>query len=53
LFDIRFDFRAITFFAKLMSPLGKLMTGPLMRKCVEKDLADLKHGAENRTAATE
>ncbi len=33
--------------AKLMAPLGKLMTGP-MKKCIGADLADVKRLAEGR-----
>lgn len=38
--------RPVTFMAKLMSPIGKLMAGP-MRKCMEADLQDLKQALES------
>ena len=43
------DYQAkpLTFMAKVMSPIGKLMTG-IMRKCVDQDLEDLKRLAEQR-----
>jgi carbon monoxide dehydrogenase subunit G len=47
--DLRAEAR--TFFAKLMSPLGKLMLGKTMRKCLEDDLDDLKRVAESRARA--
>lgn len=37
--------RAISFFAKLMSPLAPLMIGP-MKKCIAADLEDVKATAE-------
>lgn len=39
-----------TFFAKLFSPLGKLMSG-MIRKCVMKDLEDLAKAAEGTAMA--
>jgi uncharacterized protein YndB with AHSA1/START domain len=39
----------VTFLAKLMSPLSKLMAGP-MRKCIEGDMADLAQLAERDAA---
>ena len=44
--DIRCDAQSLT--AKLMSPLTGLMFGPMMRKCIEDDLEDLKQAAEAR-----
>jgi hypothetical protein len=41
-----FNAKPITVMAKLMSPLGKLMAGT-MKKCVEKDLEDLKRCVES------
>lgn len=38
--------------AKLMSPLGNLMFGSVMRKCMEDDLDDLKRVAEMRVQAS-
>lgn len=45
--DLTFESTPKTFFAKLMSPLGKLMMGP-MKKCVQQDMDDLKQGIEAR-----
>jgi len=39
-----------SFFAKLLSPFAGLMAGK-MRKCILKDLGDLKHAAEKAKAA--
>ena len=39
--DVTFEARAVSFFAKLFSPLARLMMGT-MRKCVEDDLSDLE-----------
>lgn len=43
--------KAISLFAKLMSPLTALMFGPMMRKCMEKDFNELKLAAESRGSA--
>ena len=40
----------LSFMAKLMAPLGKLMEGT-MRKCIEKDLDDVKERLENPLSA--
>jgi hypothetical protein len=40
---------ARTLFAKLMSPLGNLMFGKTMRKCLDNDLEDIKRAAESQT----
>lgn len=40
-----FDAKPLLFFAKLMSPLGWLMMGS-MKKCIQRDLDDLKALAE-------
>jgi hypothetical protein len=37
--------------AKLMSPIGNLMMGGMMRKCLEDDLDDVKRVAESRVTA--
>jgi hypothetical protein len=37
--------------AKLLSPLGNLMFGAVMRKCMADDLHDLQSGAERRVQA--
>jgi hypothetical protein len=39
-------YRPLTFFAKVMSPLGRLMM-PMMKKCFEKDFQALKTLAES------
>ena len=43
---LSFDAKPLTFFAKLMSPLGKLMAGT-MRKCIQQDLEHLKAALES------
>ncbi len=48
--EIRFWFRAIGIFAKLMSPLGKPVLGA-MKRCFEKDLENLKAVAETRVGS--
>lgn len=42
---VDFDCRPTSFFAKLMSPLAALMTGP-MKKCIDADMEDVKAAAE-------
>jgi carbon monoxide dehydrogenase subunit G len=37
-----------TFIAKLMSPIGNLMFGKVMRKCMSEDLEDLARAAEGQ-----
>jgi hypothetical protein len=51
--DVTLDVRtkAITLMAKLMSPIGNLMMGSAMRKCLEDDLDDVKRVAESRVTA--
>ncbi len=49
--DMTMTTRPLTFMAKLMSPLGRLMAGP-MRKCFEQDLDDLQAGLESNTPAS-
>lgn len=46
--DITLEVRleARSFFAKLMSPIGTMMFGATMRKCMEDDLDDIKQAAE-------
>ncbi len=44
-----FDAKPLTFFAKLMSPLGKLMAGT-MKKCISQDLDHLKAALEAPSA---
>jgi carbon monoxide dehydrogenase subunit G len=47
--DIRCEARSLL--AKLMSPLGNLMFGQVMRKCMDDDLDDIARVAESRKAA--
>ncbi len=49
-FSMSMDAKPVTFFAKVMSPLGKLMAGS-MKKCIEQDLDDVEQAIEGRTAA--
>jgi hypothetical protein len=42
---------ARSFFAKIMSPLGNLMFGKMMRKCMGDDLGDIARVAESRANA--
>jgi len=42
--------KALTLMAKIMSPIGNLMMGNTMRKCLEDDLEDVKRAAESRDA---
>lgn len=44
---VDFQARPVTFAAKLMAPLGWMMMG-MTRKCIEKDLDDLKQVAESK-----
>jgi carbon monoxide dehydrogenase subunit G len=44
------DVQPVTFMAKLMSPLGKLMAGS-MKKCIAKDLDDIKDRLEGSVGA--
>jgi hypothetical protein len=48
--DVAVRTRAVSFFAKLFTPLAFLMKG-MLRKCVAKDLDDLKAAAEGRKKA--
>ena len=52
--DISLDVstNALTLMARLMAPIGKLMMGKVMRKCMEDDLEDLKRLAESQAGAT-
>ncbi len=47
--DVHMETEALSFFAKLMSPLAGLMMGP-MRKAFEADLDDLQSVAEQRAS---
>jgi len=49
---LEFDTYPISFVAKLMSPLSKLMMGP-MKKCIGADLEDLKSVAEAKAKQLE
>jgi len=40
--------KPVTLVGKLFSPIGKLMMGMMMKKCVMKDLADIKRVAEGK-----
>ena len=44
--EFEMSYRPLTFFAKVMSPLGRLMM-PMMKKCFEKDFQALKAAAES------
>ena len=44
--EFEMSYRPVTFFAKVMSPLAKIMSGT-MKKCMEKDLDELKAAAES------
>lgn len=46
--EVEMRTRAVSFLAKLMSSLGKLMMGT-MKKCIDKDLEELKSAAEDRS----
>ena len=46
LVEFEMNYRPVTFFAKVMSPLGRLMA-PMMKKCFEKDFQALKVIAES------
>lgn len=46
LVEFEMGYRPVTFFAKVMSPLGRLMA-PMMKKCFEKDFQALKTLAES------
>ena len=47
--DLELSTRPITFFAKLMSPLGALMAGS-MKKVIEQDMTDLQKALESGRA---
>ena len=49
--DMEMQTRPLTFFAKLMSPIGKLMIGS-MRKLIERDMDQLRESLEGTPAAT-
>ena len=40
--EMSMEYRPISFLAKIMSPIGKLMMGSMMKKCIEKDFEDLR-----------
>ena len=50
--ETEMDYKAKTFLAKLMTPLGWLMSG-FMKKCVMQDLQDAKTAAEGGTQPSE
>jgi len=47
--EFEMGYRPVSFFAKAMSPLGRLMA-PMMKKCFEKDFQALKAVAESGDA---
>jgi hypothetical protein len=47
--DVEFGTRALSFFAKVMKPMGFLMKG-MMKKCIDQDLEDLKKAIETAPA---
>lgn len=47
----RLSYKPLTLFAKIMSPLGALMVGPL-KKCLERDMDELKVAIETNDGAT-
>ncbi len=49
--DFEMEYRPVTFFAKLMTPLSVLMSGA-MKKCMEKDIDQLTVAAESSGLAT-
>jgi uncharacterized protein YndB with AHSA1/START domain len=48
--EVHFTIEALSFFAKLFSPLMALMSG-MMRKCFQADFADLQAAAEERSSS--
>ena len=49
--EIEMETRALTLFAKILSPLSRLMAGTV-KKCVDQDLEDLKVGLEANASTT-
>ncbi len=49
--DVEFRMRAVSFFAKLLTPLAFLMKG-MLRKCLDQDMEDIKKAAEGVPAGT-
>ena len=45
--EVEFMSRPLTLFAKIMAPIGNLMMGSMMKKCLRKDLDNLKAIAES------
>jgi carbon monoxide dehydrogenase subunit G len=43
---VDFEAKPVSFFARLLSPLSRLMSG-MVRKCLQQDLDDLKSAAES------
>ena len=50
--DLEMRSRPLTFMAKLMSPIGALMSGT-MKKCVEQDIEDVRKVVEARAPGGE
>lgn len=48
---VTMDGQPLTTFAKLMAPLTRWMMGPSMKKCMDKDIEDLKKVVEKRALA--
>ena len=49
--ELHMEARAVSLFAKIMSPLTALMFGPMMRKCMTKDMEELKAAVEGRPSS--
>ena len=49
--EFHMEARAVSLFAKIMSPLTALMFGPMMRKCMTQDMEDLKAAIEGPPSA--
>ncbi|RJP36032.1 MAG: hypothetical protein C4547_08250 [Phycisphaerales bacterium] len=43
---LEMDARPVTLFARVLSPITGLIFGPMMKKCMRKDLEDLKSAAQ-------
>ena len=46
--ELHMHARAVSLFARILSPLSALMFGPMMRKCMTKDMDELKAAVESR-----
>ncbi len=45
--------RPVSLFAKLMLPLSAVVFGPMMKKCVARDMADMQTAAQNMHTASQ